>query len=523
MNAIARDAHGKLLLRALTFLAMVGAAAVPQMARAALPTGFQRTLVVDQPFTGDPVGFAQIPDGRFFIIERSSGKVRLAPVGGPTVVVVTIPNVDATGNEQGLLGVAVDPDWPTRPYVYFYYTHTANAAYLTMYTATGDLTTPTSSNITLASPFHVFTDLPDANDFHASGTLRFAPDGKLLLTLGDDGNPCGAQNLDLFVGKLLRLDISLMPQGGSGPPPKTDLIPTGNPFPGPGVIRQLVYAWGMRNPFRFTIDPQTGDLVIGDVGFNAEEEIDFLSAADPGDNYGWPQLEGFSIQTCCGTCGQGNEFIDPIYAYTHDALPKAVIAGPLYRRDESAPHAFPASYDGSIFVAEFYDGWIRRLVNTGSGWEIAPPVPGQPDPTNWATGLGLHADIQQCADGGIYMLKAFGVDRGLYRIQPDPALDAGPIQVAAASRMVIEPSPLRAGQSAHIRWNGARAVPVSLTVQDVTGRVVRTLLERETRAAIDLVWDGLSASGEAPASGTYFLRLESEGAALSSAKVVLIR
>jgi glucose/arabinose dehydrogenase len=492
-------------------------------AAAVLPSGFERTRIVGPPFTGDPVGFAPLPDGRFLIIERSSGSVRIASTGGTTAVAVTIPNVVATGAEQGLLGVAVDPDWPTRPYAYFYYDHTSLHCYLTMYTATGDLTNPSSTNLTLVSPFHIFTDLPDANNFHQSGTLRFAPDGKLLVTLGDDGFPCGTQNLDLFHGKLLRLDISLMPQEGSGPPPKEDLIPPDNPFPGPGVIRQLVYAWGLRNPFRFTIDSLTGDVVIGDVGFSAQEEIDFLSAAAPGDNYGWPQREGFAEQTCCGTCGQGNLFTDPIYAYVHDALPKAVICGPLYRHDKSAAHAFPVGYDGSIFVHEFYDGWIRRLVNPGTGWQIAPMVPGQPDSLNWATELAFHSDFQQGTDGALYMMKMIGVDRGLYRIVPVVTVDAPAVQVAQPSKLIIQPSPIRLGQPAHIRWNGEKAMPLSLIVQDVSGRVVRTLVDREVRVSIDLHWDGLAANGRAPASGTYFLRLESDGAVLSTAKVVLLR
>jgi len=503
-----------------TLLALFGAFSTA--AQAALPTGFQRTLVVAYPFAGDPVGFAPLPDGRFFIIDRT-GIVRICPVGAPAVAILTIPNVQFAGNEQGLLGVAVDPDWPTRPYVYFYYNHTSFFCYFTMYTATGDLTTPSSPNVSLGSPFHVLTDLPDANNFHQAGTLRFAPDGTLLLSLGDDGNPCGAQDINLYNGKLLRLDISLMPEGGPGPPPREDLIPSGNPFPGPGITQQLVYAWGMRNPFRFTIDPQTGDVVIGDVGFNAQEEVDFLPAAGPGLNYGWPQREGLAEQTCCGTCGIQNQFTDPIYAYVHDALPKAVIAGPLYRHDGSAVHAFPASYDGSIFVEEFYDGWIRRFVNTGGVWQIAPPVAGQPDATNWATGLGLHSDFQQGADGGLYMLKSFGGDRGLYRIEPVPALDAGPIEVAGTTRLLVEPSPLRSGESARIRWSAGRDVPVSLAVQDVSGRVVRMLLGREMRTAFDLTWDGRAANGKALASGIYFLRVESDGALLSSAKMVILR
>ena len=159
----------------------------------------------------------------------------------------------------------------------------------------------------------------------------------LLLTLGDDGNPCATQNLDLMNGKLLRLDVSSMPGGGTGPPPKSSSFQLAIPSRVRETFAKLIYAWGMRNPFRFTVDPLTGDVVIGDVGFNAQEELDLVLAADPGDNFGWPQREGYAAQTCCGTCGQENEFTEPIYAYQHDEfLPKAVIAGPLYRQERGA-------------------------------------------------------------------------------------------------------------------------------------------------------------------------------------------
>ena len=149
--------------RILSWVLVVLAAsvAVPSLGVVTLPTNFQRELWVSPPFTGDPVGFAFLPDGRTLVIERSSGKVRLAPVGSLTSsVIVTIPDVEAVGAEQGLLGIAVDSAWPARPYVYFYYTRVGVFAYLTMYTATGDLSDPSSGNLTLGSPYHVFTDFP---------------------------------------------------------------------------------------------------------------------------------------------------------------------------------------------------------------------------------------------------------------------------------------------------------------------------------------------------------------------------
>jgi len=522
---LARPRSHRYAAFALAIAALLIEGSVLGDAHAVLPTGFQSQLIVAHTFPGDPIAFAPLPDGRFLIIDRNLGNVRLAPVGsGTSVLIHTIPDVQAAGNEQGLLGIAVDPDWPARPYVYFYYTHTGNVAYLTMYTASGDLTIPTSPNITLGSPFFLFTDLPDVNNYHNSGTLRFAPDKTLLLTLGDDGNLCGAQNLDLFEGKLLRLNVSAMPGAGTGPPPKADLIPPGNPFHGPGDIRQLVYAWGLRNPFRFTVDPLSGDLVIGDVGEDAQEEVDILFAASPGSNFGWPQMEGFGEHPCCGLCGQENTFTDPIFAYNHDVPPKAVIAGPRYRYNGSAARRFPPQYDNNIFFAEFYDGWIRRLVNTGGAWAIAPPVPGQPSAANWADGLAFHSDIQQGSDGALYLMRMFGNSRGIYRISAPVGVGADPNLASSSGTLQIEPSPLRAGQSARIHWSGTQAIPAALVVQDVSGRIVRKIpVHASDSAALDLVWNGLSDRGERLSSGVYFFRLESSADVIASAKVVILR
>src|SRR2546426_328002 len=112
--------------------------------------------------------------------------------------------------EQGLLGVAVDPEWPTRPYVYFEATQATSIARVTMYTASGDLTDPSSANLQLGNPFVLLGDIPDLQGFHQGGTLRFGVDRRLYVSLGDDGSPCEAQDLTVLTGKILRLDVSSM-------------------------------------------------------------------------------------------------------------------------------------------------------------------------------------------------------------------------------------------------------------------------------------------------------------------------
>jgi len=489
-----------------------------------LPDGFLSEQVVAPPFTGMPVSFTFLPDERQLLVERNSGAIRLSAVGSSASTVIhTVPDVEWTNAEQGLLGIAVDPGWPARPYLYVYFTHVDLEAHLIMYEASGDLTVPSSTAITLGNPYALLTDLPDQAGGHNAGTLHFGPDGMLYLSLGDDQNSCLAQDSTAANGSILRLDVSSMPGAGSGPPAKSEITPIDNPFPGPGEWAELMYAWGLRNPWSYTIDPLTGDLWVGDVGFDTEEELDWVPAASPGGNYGWPQREGFSNPMCCGNCGVGNTFIDPVYSYMHDLLPKTVIAGPRYRPVAGGSANFPESYHGSVFLAEWFDGWVRRLEFDGSSWQVAAPVPGQPTPENWGqTGQGT-TDLQVGPDGALFLLTSVGNPRGLFRFYPDPSA-TGADAIAATASTAAAPNPALAGTGTTIRFEVARPGPVSLRIVDVAGRRVRTLLDASVGAGSRSVrWDGRTDAGELAAAGTYFWRLERAGEVPDLGKLSLVR
>ncbi|MGQ0722560.1 MAG: PQQ-dependent sugar dehydrogenase [Candidatus Eiseniibacteriota bacterium] len=488
-----------------------------------VPDGFLLEHILTNPFSGSPVGFTWLPDGRVLVVEQNnSAAVRIKPVGSSTSTVIhTVPNVSTVGGERGLLGVAVDPAWPARPYIYFYYTHVDSVAYVTMYTASGDLVNPTSTSLSLASPFHLLTDIPDLQPNHNAGTLRFGPDCMLYVSLGDDAFSCSAQAPGTLAGKILRLDVSAMPGTGSGPPPKADITPSDNPFPGPDEDERLVWAFGLRNPFRFTVDSQNGDLVVGDVGANLYEEMDILPAADPGGNYGWPNREGFVDPMCCGsgTCGAA-PFRDPIYAYPHVGVtPKSVIGGPRVRFVGGSALSMPASYDGSVFFHEFTDGWIRRLIETPTGWELAPAVPGQPSAENWVEGFHNLSDIQQGPDGALYLLKLFGTDRGLWRIAPDETLTGAENATPAAS-FALGPNPFRAGEIVMLRWSTRLPVPARLEIVDIAGR--RVFSDTAPAGRTLARWDGRLPDGGLASPGVYLFRLET-GATLRAGKLVVLR
>jgi glucose/arabinose dehydrogenase len=435
--------------------AVLIAPAPPACAVEVLPDGFRFDQVGYGPFTDwGPSSFAFLPDGRIVMIELRTGEVRLNAVGAnSSVLVYTIPNVWFNG-ERGLLGVAVDPGWPTRPYLYFYFSHDSSFNYLIMLTVGGDLTDPLSTNLTPGSRYDLLTDLPDDWINHNGGTLRFGPDGMLYVSLGDDGNGCGAQDLAILTGKILRLDVSGMPGVGGGPPPKAGLTPVDNPFIALGVNEGLVWAWGLRNPFRFTIDEPTGDLYIGDVGTVTWEEVNIAPfAGGGGENFAWPRLEGPDSSGVPGTCGRGNVFTAPAYVYPHSGA-TAIIGGPRYHPVAGSPLSFPPSYDGSVFIMEHFQGWMRRLVNDGSGWAVADSVPGQPSASNWAEGLPNHSDLQLGPDGALYLAHLHtqtSTPQGVFRIASDAATSA-PTTAGATPSAVVVPNPALVSAGASFRW-----------------------------------------------------------------------
>ncbi|MGH7894667.1 MAG: PQQ-dependent sugar dehydrogenase, partial [Candidatus Binatia bacterium] len=267
----------------------------------AVPTGFADELVVGG--LSEPTAMAWLPDGRLLVAERVSAKIRLV-VGGVLEPdpIFTVPEVEALQTEEGLLGLAVDPAFPDRPYVYLYFTHAGTqTSFLVMYTLTGDLTGGGPGlSVDPGSRYAILTDMLNASFNHNGGGLHFGPDGRLYLGLGDDTFPCEIRVGNELAGALLRLDVSALPQPDAGPPDKSILVPADNPFvlSGDANVR-LMAARGLRNPFSFHIDPLTGRVFIADVGLRDFEEINLLEASNPGPDFGWPWYEGPAPLTIC--------------------------------------------------------------------------------------------------------------------------------------------------------------------------------------------------------------------------------
>lgn len=321
----------------------------------------------------DATAFAPTPDGRFLVAEQG-GALRVVKDGvllpGPFV---QLANVDAQG-ERGLIGVAVDPDFANNGFVYLHYTTTEGGVHnrVSRLTAVGDA----------ATGFEIeLLDLPTLSTAttHNGGALHFGSDGKLYVAVGENADRDRAQDLTSPFGKLLRINSD-------------GTVPADNPFAGVGFNDPRIWAFGLRNPFTFAVQPGTGKIHINDVGQNSWEEIN-LGAA--GANYGWPQTEGPT--NASGVTG-------PLFAYATGAS-SAPPAGP-FRGCSIAGGAFypatgnfPAAFHGSYFFADFCAGFVARLPPNASRAEPFVQLSGDP------------VDMRVGSDGALYVLTRSGIAR----------------------------------------------------------------------------------------------------------------
>jgi glucose/arabinose dehydrogenase len=508
---------------AVALMAALASGAPPALAQYP-PTDFTDTIIVSG--VDFPVGMAFLPDGRLLFTEQIVGTIRLLVNGAlQPAPVATIPGVrSALYTEQGLLGIAVDPWWPARPYVYVHYDRSDSSRIrVARFTATGDLefTGTGSLSIDPASRRDILGDIPDASSIHNGGTLRFGPDGYLYVSIGEDGFACAAQDSVSLRGVILRLDVSGLPFGPGPAPPKQSITPPDNPFAThPNENARLVWAYGLRNPFRFFIDPVTADLFIGDVGASFWDEIDWLPASAGGTNFGWPLLEGPAPFTTCAT--QGPPFQAPIYYYDTGSS-SAVVGAIPYRAGASAgAYAFPAEYEGDVFFSDYYYGYLRRLKRTGDTWAIAPAVPGQPSSTMWGSGYLAVADWAVAPDGTLWYVRqhdgSVARSTGMVRRLAYTASVGVPPPSGAPGVRFLSPFPSPARGSVTLRFTLARTSRVTLDVYDERGRLVRRLLDDTVSPGVipsEAFWDGRSDRGEIAGPGVYFARLTVDGVEMS--------
>jgi glucose/arabinose dehydrogenase len=486
---------------------------------ATVPTGFQDELVVGG--LSLPTGIAFLPDGRLLFVEQISCRVRLVVNGAlsSSDPVCTLPNVRTSGSNRGVYGIAVDPRWPASPYVYIQYPLTNGRLALSRYTVTGDLafTGGGALSIATSSRYELYSNLFDAA--HNGGTLRFGADGLLYASVGDSiAVPCSAQDTTRMRGSILRLEVRHLPAGAGGPPTLASLTPPDNPFvTSPVAAMRLVWARGLRNPFRFHIDPFDGSLFIADVGESQWEEIDRSTGRE---NFGWPLFEGpAAFSTCAGVPQAGMH--PPIHAYPHtDGF--AVIGMGVYRRPASGARRFPAEYDGDYFFADHLTGFVRRIEGAGNLWAPAPPAQGQPSPQDWGSGFDTITDCLQAPDGSLWYCRQsvdYVADTGQIRRLSFGVTTDAPMPGRLA-RLDVSPSPSHG--RVRVRATVHEAGSCEVRVLNVHGRQVRGLAAGVVPAGDrEWLWDGRDDTGRTAPAGVYWISVRGPSFAASGRAVLL--
>ncbi|MEO6542853.1 MAG: PQQ-dependent sugar dehydrogenase, partial [Nitrospiraceae bacterium] len=350
-----------------------------------------------------PVGVTWASDGRMFIWQRN-GVIRLYKNGQllPTPFLDISAQVNVF-DDRGSLGFALHPNFLVNGFVYLIYVREDGGNINDLSPKTARLSrftvNPQNPDVVLASSETVLVTIPNDVHAHLHGTLRFGLDGKLFMGHGDDTlqtdaniHAFVAQDLNDMRGKILRLNDD-------------GTAPGDNPFDdGTNSIASKVYNYGLRNPFRFTLHPVSGELYIGDVGWRNWEEFN----RGRGKNFGWPCYEGINPQptyqtTFSSQCDLLTPSVvtAPLLTYPLPGTPAATgapivgnsaIGGPFYTAT-----LYPEVYRGNWFVADYAQGWIRRMVFDGSG-NLLNTVP-------FATGLSGPVDLELGPDGMLYYVS----------------------------------------------------------------------------------------------------------------------
>lgn len=309
-----------------------------------------------------PTEMGAYPGGQFFLAEQAGVVMLLQADGSDAGTLLDLRGrVLRGGNEEGLLSVALDPEFPGRPYVYVYYsTASPRRTVLSRFEVVEDRGDAGSELVILEQP------QPFAN--HNGGAIRFGPDGMLYLGLGDggsEGDPSGnGQNLGVLLAKIIRIDV----RNASAAQPYE--APRDNPFVGRAGARPEVWAYGLRNPWRMTFDRADGRLWAGDVGASAFEEVNVI---ERGGNYGWNRMEGsrcYSPRSGCDRTG----LIEPVAEYSHDDG-CSITGGVVYRGREVGGLVGQFLYadfcSGTLWAVPAAGGEARELLGAESGRRIA--------------------------------------------------------------------------------------------------------------------------------------------------------
>ncbi|HEY9052493.1 MAG TPA: PQQ-dependent sugar dehydrogenase, partial [Gammaproteobacteria bacterium] len=363
----------------------------------------------------DPVALRQSPTNseRWYVIEQF-GFIRTFLSGdNSSTIFANLTDRVANYGEMGLLGMAFHPDFANNHYVYVYYSSdsTGLQSKISRFTATSDTQLNVNSELVILT-----VNQPYQN--HNGGNILFGPDGYLYIGLGDGGSSGDpnnyAQNIDSLLGKMLRIDVDNPANGNEYS------SPVSNPYSGSTPGRDEIFALGLRNPWRWSFDRLTGQIVLGDVGQGEWEEIDIIVN---GGNYGWRCFEGDADYNTSG-CSARTSYIFPIHAYDHN-VGFSVTGGYVYR--------------GSI--TSLYGKYIFSDYGTGPIWVMDDPY-GTPSVSelisNTTTNAMFVSSFAEDVDGELYVVS-YG-DGRIYRIETDTGIPSGTFPTLLSQTGCVNPA-----------------------------------------------------------------------------------
>jgi glucose/arabinose dehydrogenase len=431
--------------------------------------------------------FATCPPGdteRLFVVQQT-GEILIFDLASRTVLATPFLDISALvvdGGEQGLLGLAFHPDYAVNGYFYVY--HSADGTICDNSSRCGVLArySVTTGDANLANPASRFELLevtqPQSN--HNGGMIAFGPDGYLYTAQGDGGTGgANGQNLDTPLGKLLRLDV------GNGVGPYT--IPASNPFVGVAGLDEI-WAYGLRNPWRFSFDRSTGDLWVADVGQGSWEEVNrqFASSAG-GENYGWSTMEGTHCWSPPSGCDQTG-LVLPVTEYDHNAGDCSISGGYVYRG--SVPELA-----GKYLYGDYCTG---RVWAYDPGTDLSTIILTDQD-------LGNILGFGEDAAGEVYIATG----STLWRLEPGDGTSVD-LLPAGLRLGLATPNPFNERSRLALSLDGSRQ-RLEVAIFAIDGRRERTLHSGPAAGGeLALVWDGRDDGGRALPTGVYLLRAETE-------------
>ena len=443
-------------------------------------TSLSFTLTLSEVASGvaQPVYLTHAGDGsgRTFVVEQE-GRIRVIKNGAllSTPFLSITDRVECCG-EEGLLSVAFPPDYPGSRKFYVYYTNLSSNIVVARYglTADPDVADPNSEQIVLT------IDHPGQVN-HNGGQLQFGPnDGYLYLGMGDGGGGGdpnnNAQSLNTLLGKILRIDVSGVP---------TYTIPSSNPFTQTTGARPEIWAYGLRNPWRFSFDRNTRDMVIGDVGQNAWEEVSYQPGSSAGgENYGWRIMEGlhcFNPSSGCDMTGLTLPVVE--YGQSVPGEDNCSVTGGYVYRGSNYPWL-----NGVYFYADYCSGRI---------WALEQVSPG-----NWVSSEKRNEPFAISSFGEDEVGEVYVLDYSFGRVYK--ITSTAPIDLSSSAKAASDAAP-ESGSSvtyAIVLRNSGGAFAGTIRLTDTipagliyqSGSLVATLGTPDDSSAPTLKWSGVMAN-----------------------------